>query len=136
MRVQGVLGDAGVWVVGVRGWASLPSSKYRPLTPSSSGEVASRTGVAAPCCTVFQGSWSRMPLACARARSSGLVWRASLVWTTPGMTALTVMPSRAHWFVASTATRKLEVALARAIIQHESQHHPRQPADGHALRRA
>ena len=39
--------------------ASLPSSKYRPPVPSSRGEVASNTEVAAPCSMVF-GSGTRM----------------------------------------------------------------------------
>jgi CO/xanthine dehydrogenase Mo-binding subunit len=56
--------------------------------PSSSGEVASRTVVAAPCCVVFR-------------RSGGVegqpsTYRCRLVSTAPGLSALAVMPSPAQ----------------------------------------
>jgi hypothetical protein len=40
--------------------ASLQSSKYRPETPWTNGDAASRTDVVAPCSTLFQGKASKV----------------------------------------------------------------------------
>jgi hypothetical protein len=98
--------------VRVPGWfgpASAQSSKYRPPTPSSSGEVATSTDVAAPCSTLFQRG--APPPAAARIRSSSasLTYRCRLVRMPPGISALVKMPSLAQRRVASTANSTLAV---------------------------
>lgn len=78
--------------------------------PSTVGEAASKTEVAAPWATVFGGgraspvSWAK------RANCWGSMYRAKEVSPTlPGISALTVMPSVAHREAAPTANKMFAV---------------------------
>jgi hypothetical protein len=102
----------------VKGPASWQSSKYRPVAPSTRGDAASSTEVAAPCSTVF----SVTPVLPDGSNEEGgaSMWRPRPVpQIRPGLSALTVMPSAAQRLAASTAKRMFAV-LDCAYASHGS----------------
>src|ERR1700751_3360612 len=95
---------------GTNGSASWQSSKYLPVTPSTRGDAASSTDVAAPCGMSF----TETPVLPSGAKDCGggevSTWRVRPVLAIrPGLSALAVIRSPAHFLAASTTNSTFAV---------------------------